>query len=461
MLNINETGDSASPQARRRADGFRRETPETAQWRLLADSYKGLPDSVRHPHELMDGLRQARTGLKLTDAELALLTDLYAATQPKDWDRRPFAWPSNDTLASRQGKSISAIQRMIARLSRLGLIVMRDSPTGKRYGIRDGSGHITKAYGFDLSLLALRLPEFRALAARRQAENAQIRAERARASAARRQLLALIDAAEEAGLWTTYWQDASLKVALLTSSLTKIRHPERLAALTQELTALLAEAHTVLRKAAANPAPTSEDKCGDNPSDEGNMRSADGIDATLKNTTDSLHNDIYNKAQQVCNSRPDDPAYPEFATDRRRPSESDRGNPLDHVDLNRLIAGAPELCRASEPVEATWPAVRAACLPLLARYDISRRLFEDAEETIGRRMPTMIFCLMLAHGRDHYRSPGGAFRRMVERHERGELHILPSYFGLTAQAPAPAPSPLAGDLPSQLSRVLQRWKAPV
>jgi hypothetical protein len=49
---------------------------------------------------------------------------------------------------------------------------------------------------------------------------------------------------------------------------------------------------------------------------------------------------------------------------------------------------------------------------------------------------------------------------MVERHERGELHILPSYFGLTTQASAPSSSP-AGELPSHLSRVLQRWKAPV
>lgn len=437
---------------RRRAEGFRRESSQTTHWRQQAATYRGLPEGIKHPHEVMDILRQARAGLKLTDAELALLTDLYAATQPRDWHRRPLAWPSNDTLASRMGRSISAVQRMVQRLAGLGLIVMQDSPTGKRYGIRDAEGHIVKAFGFDLSLLALRAAEFRALAAKRQAEDAQIKAARARAHIARRQLLAVIDAAEEAQIWSAFWQDAAARGATLSSSLGKIRDANRLENITHQLTALLVETQTALARTAATSTETPPDTSVDETTSSNELGSAHRVDATLNNTTNPSFNENCNNAQQACKSPLAASGYPEFAKEARPPRVSERGDPLDHVDLPRLIAGTPELTRRDEPIPDGWPDLRAACLPLLARYDISRRLFLEAEDVLGRRMPTMIFCIMLAHGRDHYRSPGGAFRRMVERADKGQLHILPSYYGLTSaqeasstrvQATSPSEVPLS------------------
>lgn len=437
---------AASP--RRRAEGFRRESTETAHWRQLAAGYRGLPHGITHPHEVMDILRQARSSLKLTDAELALLTDLYAATQPRDWERRPLAWPSNDTLASRMGRSISAVQRMIQRLATLGLIVMQDSPTGKRYGIRDTDGHIVKAYGFDLSPLALRAAEFRTLAAKRQAEDAQVKATRARAHVARRQLLAVIDAAEEARIWNSYWQETAGKATALSSSLSKIRDIPRLESITHELTALLVEAQALLAKQMERSAETDADKPVDDNAFGDELGPAHRVDATLNNTTNSSFNDICNNARQACKSPAASERYPEFAKDARRAKASERGDPLDHVDVARLIASAPELARRDEPIPDTWPDLRAACLPLLSRYEISRRLFDEAEDMLGRRMPTMILCIMLAHGRGHYHSPGGAFRRMVERAEKGQLHILPSYYGLTAP-PEAKPQQTAGDQQSE------------
>ena len=419
---------------RRRAEGFRRESSQTIHWRQQAATYRGLPEGIKHPHEVMDILRQARAGLKLTDAELALLTDLYAATQPKDWHRRPLVWPSNDTIASRMGRSISAVQRMVQRLAGLGLIVMQDSPTGKRYGIRDAEGHIVKAFGFDLSLLALRAAEFRALAAKRQAEDAQIKAARARAHIARRQLLAVIDAAEEAQIWGTFWQDAAVRAAGLSASLSKIRDASRLESITHELTALLVETQTALARTDAVGREMASDNSVGKTASSNELGSAHRVDATLNNTTNSSFNNNCNNAQQACKSPRAVGGYPEFEAKVRTSKASEKGDPLDHVDLVRLIAGAPELARHDEPVPESWPDLRAACLPLLARYDISRRLFLEAEDQLGRRMPTMIFCIMLAHGRNHYRSPGGAFRRMVERADKGQLHILPSYYGLTAAA---------------------------
>ncbi len=123
-----------------------------------------------------------------------------------------------------------------------------------------------------------------------------------------------------------------------------------------------------------------------------------------------------------------------------------------------VVAGAPELARTIGASQADWSDLSAACLPLLQRYEISRRLWDDAQDRIGRRMATAIFAIMVAHGRDHYQSPGGCFRRMVERHERGELNLLPSYFGLTSVSPAIAAENTVTAGPGHISQALARWK---
>ena len=268
----------------------------------------------------MDALRQARVGLKLTDSELALMADLYAATQPKEWEpgRRPVAWPSNDTLAARHGKSIRAIQRLIAHLIGLGLIVMRESPTGKRYGFRRADGHILKAYGFDLSLLALRHAEFKAMAAERDAHTAAIREARARASITRKRLLCLVEAAEAAGVWTTFWEDTEAKVNLLGSQLYKLRDLGRLEAIGSELATLLACATEIFKNAVGNPTPMPAAEAEDNASTPNKTPPAHDPGVTLNNTTNSPSNNNCNRAHQSCKSRPAETAYPEFATTRQR-----------------------------------------------------------------------------------------------------------------------------------------------
>ena len=54
------------------------------------------------------------------------------------------------------------MQALNRTLAEAGIFVMRDDPQGRRYGHRDEkTGRITKAFGFDLSLLAERHGEFK------------------------------------------------------------------------------------------------------------------------------------------------------------------------------------------------------------------------------------------------------------------------------------------------------------
>lgn len=415
--------------------GFRAETPESVRWRAAADAFDGLPQGVAHPQHLIDTLRKARPALRLSDSELALLTDLFAATQPKDWEqgRRPMAWPSNHSLAARLSRSISAVQRLIARLVARGLIVVRESPTGKRYGHRAADGHITLAYGFDLSLLAVRHAELKAHAAAAAQALEQLHATRARLTIARRRLLSLIEAAEHAGVWTSFWESAELQIKAEAPFSAKGRDLERLAAAAAAMEALAAEAEQVFHRAIARPTPS-----GSEFNDEADeTRPAHPNVATLNNNTDSPIQNHCNQAQQGCKPRLPSSVPPEFATPAGGAGESKTNagmRQIEHIEPGPLVEAARELGQAIDSPAPTWEDIAAAAADLRPRYEISHRLWQEAETSIGRRTALAIFAVMLAHGREHYRSPGGCFRRMVERHERGDLNLLASYYGLLERA---------------------------
>ena len=71
------------------------------------------------------------------------------------------AWrASAATQQEALGLSESRVKALNRMLIEVGVITMKDSPNGKRYGRRDPRGRITEAYGFDLSPIATRYAEF-------------------------------------------------------------------------------------------------------------------------------------------------------------------------------------------------------------------------------------------------------------------------------------------------------------
>ena len=82
----------------------------------------------------------AAIGLKAQD--LLLLDTFGAVTQAQDWEqgRRPIVWVSNNFLMEQTGFSLPTLRRHIRRLCEVGVIWMKDSPNGKRWGRRDDEG---------------------------------------------------------------------------------------------------------------------------------------------------------------------------------------------------------------------------------------------------------------------------------------------------------------------------------
>jgi replication initiation protein RepC len=90
----------------------------------------------------------------------------------------------------------------------LGLVAMKDSPNGKRYGRRDPKGRITEAYGFDLAPIATRYAEFRRRAEEARAERAAMGRLRRRATIARKAIIQILETAQEYAIEGEEWQDA-------------------------------------------------------------------------------------------------------------------------------------------------------------------------------------------------------------------------------------------------------------
>ena len=143
-------------------NGWRKPTPGLVKAEEFARAGERL--SIPKTQAIVAAKKVAASiGLKAPD--LLLLDTLSAITQKQDWGqgRRPIVWASNAFLEEQTGFSLAALRRHVRRLCEAGIIAMKDSPNGKRWGKRDDDGNIVEAYGFDLSPLAARAEEFEAL----------------------------------------------------------------------------------------------------------------------------------------------------------------------------------------------------------------------------------------------------------------------------------------------------------
>ena len=167
--------------------GFRRLTPSLLQADRAAERFDGLPEGVESHAQLLAALKAAASPLGLPVRLVHALDWLFRFTRPQDWQpgARPIVWPSASLQAEALGLSATQVKAINRGLITAGLITMKDSPNGKRYGKRDAKGNIVEAYGFDLSPIAARHTEFLRLAAADRAERIAMGRLRRRATIAR------------------------------------------------------------------------------------------------------------------------------------------------------------------------------------------------------------------------------------------------------------------------------------
>jgi replication initiation protein RepC len=180
-----------------RASGCRRVTLDMRAWLDRADRFKGLPPGTAKPFTFLYTFKEAEPYLGLPAHTYKLIDWLVRFTRPQDWEEgsRPIAWPDARREEEFLGLSPRRVQALNRVLAEAGIFVMRDDPQGRRYGHRDKkTDRITKAFGFDLSLLMERHEEFKKTAEAAQIERNRMKKLRQRKTLARK---AIAQAAEE------------------------------------------------------------------------------------------------------------------------------------------------------------------------------------------------------------------------------------------------------------------------
>src|SRR4051794_21177569 len=197
-----------APPGKHTSTGFRRLTPGSLKVDRTAKGFSGLPEEVTAPGQLLAAFKAAAPYLGIAPRLVHALDWLFRFTQPQDWqkDSRPIVWPSARMQQEALGLSSTQVKATNRQLIELGLVTMKDSPNGKRYGIRDPKGRIIEAYGFDLAPLATRHADFVRLAEAGRAERHAMGRLRRRATIARKGIVQILETAAEHGFAGEEWQ---------------------------------------------------------------------------------------------------------------------------------------------------------------------------------------------------------------------------------------------------------------
>lgn len=407
--------------------GFRRMTPGLLKADRTAEKFTGFPEGVESHGQLLAAFKAAAPRLGISPRLVHTVDYLFCHTKPQDWqpDSRPIVWPSNDTLGTAFGLSERQVQEIIRRLIELGVVTMKDSPNGKRYGNRDPKGRITQAYGFDLSLFAVRHAEFVRLAKELDAERRALKKLRRRRTIAHKGIIQILETAREYGFDEEEWQTLARETRDLARALKAVERPDemetgvtslerRWQAARERIEALLKTVETA-------------------PKDEENLAHYNNY-----NRTDNLKKDIV-IATKGCNAAraasPSQGLVPvpqatnsQSLTPARAP-RTDRGM-VDRVSADELARLAPKLREYLGRPDPTWSDIADAADWLRGELGVSKSLWGEACLAMGRDRAAVALALVTTKEPGKVRNPGGYFRAMLRKDMAGELHLDQSIWGL-------------------------------
>lgn len=417
--------------------GFRRLTPSLLRADRTAAGFDGLPEGVSAPGQLLAAFKAAAPRLGLSPRLVHAVDWLFRFTQPQDWGRggRPIVWPSAATQQEALGLSESRVKALNRVLIEVGVITMKDSPNGKRYGVRDRAGRITEAYGFDLSPIAGRHAEFVRLADEARAERAEMGRLRRRATIARNGITQILDTAAEYGFQGEEWVSLLRDSRHLAKALRKVERPEEMALGVESLERRQRTARErleILLSSAAGGASEAVDSDPLGPESRPHQY-------TYKPDPNPKVDTVM--AQEACSSLVGSTvpaqATPERPTGRgeakpAKPARMD-GTVL-RLSPDELVRLAPRLRGYLASPTPTWPEVVDAADWLRGDLGVSKPLWGEACLAMGREEAAIAVAIVSAKSPDHFRSsPGGYFHGMVVKAKAGELNLARTIWGLRAQ----------------------------
>ncbi|MGE3284428.1 MAG: plasmid replication protein RepC [Alphaproteobacteria bacterium] len=388
--------------------GFRRWSPGLLQTDRIAEAFAGLPEGVKVAGQLLAAFKEAAPHLGASPRLVHAVDWLFRFTQPQDWEKggRPIVWPSARMQQEALGLSPTQAKAINRRLIELGLISMKDSPNGKRYGKRDPKGRIVEAYGFDLSPIAARYSEFCRIAAEARAERLAMSRLRRRATIARKGIVQILEVAAEYGFEGEEWQMLASDMAALIRALRDVERREEME---------LGVASLERRQDAARE--RLEQLLGAVNSDPKGPENRPHYNSYNRNSYSEQNTVIAAKGSSGGGEGPA-PSL-QGQGERKRP---ERGME-EGIAPDELLRFAPELQTHLRGRRATWPNIIDAADELRDDLGISKSLWGEACGTMGRHRAAVAIAIVASKQPGHLKSPGGYFRGMVAKDKAQELHL--------------------------------------
>lgn len=418
-----------------RPTGFRRLTLGLLKADHAAESFAGLPDGVAVQGQLLAAFKAAAPSLGLSPRIIHAIDWLFRFTQPQDWARggRPIVWPSARLQQTELGLGASQVKALNRQLIETGLVTMKDSPNGKRYGRRDGEGRIVEAYGFDLSPLAARHAEFVRLAKQAKAERAELARLRRRATIARNGIAQILETAAEYGFQGQEWEQLAHDSRTLTKALRKVERSDEMALGVESLERRQRSAREHLENLLSAVTPDVSEAVNSNPREPENRPHQ----YTYKPNPDPKKDTVIAFQES---SRPRGGAGTEHIPaallqgaqkdENERPVRTDSGTvmKLSTAELAHLAPRLRPYLRSSDP---TWPDIVDAADWLRHDLGVSKSLWGEACLAMGREKAAVALAIVSAKPAEHFRTtPGGYFHGMVAKAKTGELHLNRTIWGL-------------------------------
>jgi replication initiation protein RepC len=411
--------------------GFRRLTPGLLKVDRTAESFAGLPDGVTMHGQLLAAFKAAAPRLGLSPRLVHAIDWLFRFTMAQDWGRggRPIVWPSASLQREALGLSESRVKMLNRALIEGGLITMKDSPNGKRYGKRDARGQIVEAYGFDLSPVAARHAEFLRLAAEAKAERIEMGRLRRRATIARNGITQILETAAEYGFLGEEWIILRRETRDLREALRKVE-PEEMALGVESLERRQRSARERLELLLSKLESEARESVFPSPKGPENRPHQYTYKPSLNPEQDTV-------IAQNESSRPGGEAVaPNPAPARAQPAETGRVLKLAPDELVRL---APKLKAYLPTPDPTWPQVVDAAAFLRSDLGVSKSLWGEACAAMGRETAAIAIAIVSTKDPAHFRtSAGGYFHGMVSKAKAGYLHLDRTLWGMRkANQPRP------------------------
>jgi replication initiation protein RepC len=430
---------------RRPATGLRKLTAPMLGTIQVAETFRFTATML--PGQALAAFKAAAPYLGFRPSVVHAVDWLFRFTDSVDWKpaSRPIVWPSAAMQQQEMGLGASQVKNLNRHLVELGLVVMRDSPNGKRYGRRGPQGDIIEAYGFDLSPIASRFAEFQAVAQAGREERARLSALRRRATVARNGIRQLVETADEQKIAGDEWEACRGAATSASRGVAGRKNSEEMEMAVSTLERVQIEMRRCLESAFKRGA--NSEAAGDRkPVDTNPKRPENWPHIT---TTNQL---LYPKDTVIAHkrgslaaaptSRPEQRTQPlaghEFAKSvdshwrGKGLSQSDSGSLLKitPAELTKLAPRLKPYLRDDSP---RWPEIVEAADWLRDEMGISKSIWGDACLAMGREQAAIAVAIVSAKPISHFRgSPGAYFHGMVSKAKSGELHLARTIWGMRA-----------------------------